>query len=156
MPPRPRTPATKPGTTAVKPIPKVPLSTVFYADDADVIIRAAGQLDFRVHKCILSVISPVFKTMFAAPEPLIKSSFLPHVDVQGSPKTWENILRTVYPMPNPTIDKLEDLELLFLVARKYQMRSVVDLHKSCFANQEFLREDPLHLYTVACASGLED
>ena len=156
MPSRPRTAATEPRATAAKPIPKIPLSTVFYADDADVVIRAAGQLDFRAHKCILSVISPVFKVMFTTPEPLIKSSFLPHVDVQGSPKTWENILRTVYPMPNPTIDKLEDLESLFLVAGKYQMRSVIDLHKSCFANQAFLREDPLRLYAVACASGLED
>ena len=119
------------------------------------VIRAAGQLDFRVHKRILSLISPVFKAMFAAPEPLVKS-FLPHVEVEGSPNTWENILRTAYPMPNPTVDKLEDLELLFLIAKKYKMQSIIDLHKLSFENPAFIREDPLRLYAIACASGLED
>lgn len=152
----PSTMSSRSSTAATKPIPKAPLSTVFCSDDADVVICAAGQLDFRVHKRILSLISPVFKVMFAAPDPLVKSSFLPHVEVQGSPKTWENILRTAYPMPNPTVDNLDDLELLFLVAMKYKMQPVIDLHKLSFENQAFLREDPLRLYAIACASELED
>ena len=41
----------------------IPLSTVFCADDADVVIRTAGPLDFHIHKPIPSLVSPVFKAM---------------------------------------------------------------------------------------------
>ena len=97
---------------AVESTPDIPLSTDFCADDADVIIRAAGSLDFRVHKIILSLASPFFKDMFTLPQPPSDTpETLPHVDVQESPKTWENILRTIYPsLPSPIIDTLDDLQ----------------------------------------------
>lgn len=42
----------------------VPLSTVFCADNVDLVICAAGSRDFRVHKSFLSFASPIFETMF--------------------------------------------------------------------------------------------
>ena len=87
-------------TVTTEPTADVPLSTDFCADDADLIIRAAGTLDFRVHKLILSLASPFFKDMFTLPQPPSDTpETLPHVDVQESPKTWENILQTIYPLP---------------------------------------------------------
>ena len=135
----------------------VPLSATFCADDADVIIRAEGALDFRVHKCILSFASPIFKDMFAIPQPLTDTpGVLPHVDVQDPPGAWENILRTIYPMPNPTIDNLDDLESLLLTAKKYEMQFVLDSYKQRFEDQAFIRSDPLRLYAIAYASGFEE
>ena len=129
----------------------------FCADDADVIIRAKGPLDFRVHKCNLSFVSPVFKDMFTIPQPSFNTlDVLPHANVQDPPGAWENILRTIYPMPNPTIDNIDDLESLLLTAKKYEMKYVIDSHIRCFENRAFIRDDPLRLYTIACAGGFEE
>ena len=66
----------------------IPLSTVFCADDADVVIRTAGPLDFHVHKPILSLVSPVFKAMFTLPQPPTNTpDTLPHIDVEESAGT---------------------------------------------------------------------
>jgi len=145
------------GTAATEPAATVRLSTVFCADDADVVIRAAGTLDFRVHKCILSLVSPIFKDMFTIPQPPTDTpGVLPHVDVEDSPNAWENILRTIYPMPHPPVNNLDDLESLLLTAKKYEMEFVINLHQQSFRNRNFIQEDPLRLYAIACAGGFED
>ena len=135
----------------------VPLSADFCADNADVVIRAAGTLDFRAHKCILSLVSPIFKDMFTIPQPPIDTpDTLPHVDVDESAGTWENILRTIYPVPHPIIDDLDDLESLLLAAKKYEMQPLIDVHKNGLENPTFVKKEPLRLYAIACACGLED
>jgi len=141
-------------TAATEPTATVPLSTVFRADDADAVIRAAGTRDFRVHKVILSLVSPVFKDMFTLPQPA--SDTLPHIDVQESPETWSNILHTIYRMPNPTINNLDDLGSLLLAAKKYDIQFIIDVHEKGFENREFIKENPLRLYGIACACELED
>ena len=148
----------KPSTAASSPTAVIPVSTDFCADDADVIIRAAGTLDFRAHKSILSLVSPFFKDMFTLPQPPSDTpETLPHVDVQESPKTWENLLRTIYPtVPNPTIETLDDLQSLLFAARVYEMESVIEVHKKAFEKRAFIEGDPLHLFSIACACGLED
>lgn len=136
----------------------IPLSTVFCAEDADIAIRAANTLDLHAHKFLLSLVSPVFKDMFTLPQPPAgKPGTLPHADVQDPPRAWENILQTIYPtLPTPTIDTLDDLESLLSAARTYEMRSVIKTHKKAFENLKFIREDPLRLYSIACACGMED
>jgi len=146
----------KPGAAEARPA-SVPLSTDFCADDADVIIRAAGTLDFRVHKLILSFASPVFRDMFTLPQPPADTpGILPRIDISESPETWDNILRTIYPMPRPILDDLDGLGSLLLAAKKYGMDFILYSHKSIFGDRRFIQQDPLHLYTIACACGFED
>ena len=148
----------EPSTAATEATATVPTSTDFCADDADVIIRAGGTLDFRVHKLILSLVSPIFKDMFTLPQPPPDTpNALPRIDVQDSAKAWENILRTIYPnQPNPTIDTLDDLESLLLAAQTYEMQSIIETHRKAFEHRKFIEKDPLRLYTIACACGFED
>jgi hypothetical protein len=135
----------------------VPLSTDFCTDDADVVVRVAGTLDFRVHKVMLSLVSPFFKTMFTVPQPPTDTpDTLPHVDVHESVEAWEHILRTIYPMPNPVVDDLHDLESLLLTATKYEMQFVIDAHKMKFEDHGLIQRDPLRLYAIACGCGLDD
>ena len=143
----------KPGAAETKPA-AVPLSTVFCADNADVVIRAAGTLDFRAHKLILSFASPIFKDMFTLPQS-DTSGTLPHVDVTESPKTWETILRTIYHLQTPVVDDLGDLGPL-LAAKKYEMQFILDSNQGIFRDRGYIQRDPLHLYAIACACGLED
>ena len=144
-------------STAGSKLAPVPLSTVFCADDADVIIRAAGARDFYAHKYFLSFVSPFFKDMFTIPQPPIDPpGAQPRVDVDESAETWENILRTIYPMPHPIIDNLDDLESLLLAAKKYEMQPIINIHKKGLENRAFMEEDPLRLYTIAYLCGLED
>ena len=136
----------------------IPLSTDFCADNADIVIRAAGTLDFRAHKLILSFASPIFKDMFTLPQPPPDTpGDLPRVDVQDSAKAWKAILQTIYPfLPNPIVDTLDDLESLLSAARRYEMKPVIEIHKKAFEHREFIEKDPLRLYTLACACGFED
>jgi len=135
----------------------VPSSIDFCADDADVIIRAAGTLDFRAHKFILSLASPVFKGMFTVPQPPTDTTdTLPRVDVDESADTWEDILRTIYPMPHPIIDNLDGPEPILLAEKKYEMQPLIEVHKKGLENLAFVQEDPLRPYAIACACGLED
>ena len=135
----------------------VPQSAAFCAGDADVVIRAAGTRDFRAHKCILSLTSPIFKDMFTVPQPPTDTpGSLPHVDVTESAETWDTILRTIYPITTPVVASLEDLESLLLAAKKYEMRFVINSHKGSFRNRGFILRDPLYLYAIACTCGFED
>jgi len=118
---------------------------------------AAGTIDFRVHKCLLSPVSPIFKTMFTVPQPPTDApGTLPHVDVTESPETWETIFRTIYPTPTPVIDSIDDLGYLFLAAEKYKTQFVIDSHENGFRDREFIQRDPLRLYAIACACGFEE
>ena len=150
-------PSGQSNTTATGPTISIPLSTVFCAGDADMVIRAAGTRDFRVHKLIISLVSPIFKDMFTIPHPPTDTpGTLPHVDVDESAETWENILRTIYPMSNPVIDNLNNLGSLLLAAKKYEMEHIIETHKKGLENRVFILEDPLYLYAIACACGLDD
>ena len=135
----------------------VDVSPPFCANDTDIAIRSLGTYEFRVHKLILSLASPIFKDMFTLPQPPADNpGVLPHVDVEESAVTWKHILLTIYPTPNPVIDDLEDLESLLFTAKKYEMQSIIDTHKMTFENHGFMRENPLRLYAIACACGFED
>ena len=142
-------------TLETEPTP-VPPSTIFCADDADVVIRAAGSRDLRAHKLILSLVSPILKDMFSIPQPPTDApGILPHVDVVESAETWEHILQTIYPMPHPIINDLNHLESLRLAAKKYEMQAIIDIHKKGLENRASIREDPLRLFAIACTCGLE-
>ena len=129
------------------------LSTFFATDDGDIVLRAGPQpdskCDFRVHKLILSLASPVFKDMFAFPQ---RSDQPPIVEVTDPPEVLDKLLRLIYPgVEPPTIDDLPTLTALLAAADKYNITSVYPILKN--ALKTFYQTSSFRAYVVACRFG---
>lgn len=66
---------------------------------ADIVLRSGGPdiVEFRAHRTILSIASPVFETMFSLPQPGAEKS-LPVCDLSEDPNTLQALLKFVYPV----------------------------------------------------------
>lgn len=66
---------------------------------ADIVLRSGGLkfVEFRAHRAILSIASPVFETMFSLPQPGAEKS-LPVCDLSEDANTLEALLRFIYPV----------------------------------------------------------
>ena len=127
--------------------------------DGDVILRAkhgTDSRDFRVHKLILSISSPVFKDMFGISQPSsVASNGVDVVDVTDPPRALEIVLRSIYPSVNPpVVDDLTTLSEALILADKYDIRVARSRLRSAF--RQFATTEPLRTYAIACRLGFED
>ena len=119
----------------------------FNAEDADLILRSADSTEFRVHRCILSIASPVFRDMFALPQP---HDPIPHVDLPETAATLNVLLRYIYPIPSPKIEDFIALSNLLVSAEKYGAEGVISRLRAILVSSRFLDFDPLRVYAIAC------
>ena len=134
-------------------------STFFTTTDGDVILHAGpepnSKHDFRVHKLILSLASPVFKDMFAFPQPpdqTLNEQQLSIVDILESPKVIDTILRLVYPgVEPPKIVDIPTLSASLSAADKYNITSIYPVFKDTL--KTFLPHHSFGVYVVACRFG---
>ena len=108
----------------------------FDAPDADIILRALGppERDFRVHKFLLSLASPVFKHMFSLPRPTSDNSGestvaeVEIVEVTDPAEALDIVLRMIYPsFTSPSLGKDFDFDTLvecLVIADKYEIRKI--------------------------------
>ena len=131
-------------------------STFFTTTDGDIILRAGpkpySKHDFRVHKFILSLASPVFKDMFAFPQPpdqiLDEEHQLPIVDILDPSDILDTILRLIYPgVEPPSITVLSTLHALFSTADKYNIASICPVLREQL--KVLLPDNPLTAYIIA-------
>ncbi|KZV68305.1 hypothetical protein PENSPDRAFT_562874, partial [Peniophora sp. CONT] len=132
----------------------------FNRPDADVILRSSDNVDFRVHKLILSIASPFFEQMFRLPTPPPPEkedeswhAGLPLVPMTESGATIELVLRFMYPIPSPKVT-LEDIGALLEFSRKYDVHicdSQVD-----FGLRNSVASDPVGVYALSLAYNLPD
>src|SRR5258705_411669 len=102
----------------------------FTADDADVVLRATRcdpPREFRVHKNILSIASPVFGDMFKIPQPADESSTtpaaaVPVIDLDDTPEDLEIFLRMVYPFGFTEMFTLDAISRALVILDKYEVR----------------------------------
>ena len=109
------------------------LSNFLTTDDGDVVLRSGSnsdsQHDFRVHKFILSLASPVFKDMFTFSQPLDLTSNEPHqlpvIDLPETTEILDIILRFIYPgIEPPNITEPSTLTSSLVAADKYNITSI--------------------------------
>jgi len=132
----------------------------FNAPDADIILRALGppKRDFRVHKLVLSLASPVFKDMFSLPQPTSgesrKSSAaeLEIVEVTDPTDALDVILRMVYPFAPPSFDgSLDTLVECLVIADKYDIQGARSRLRDVLARASSTQS--LRVYAIASRFG---
>ena len=108
-------------------------STLFATDDRDIILRAGpepdSKHDLRVHKLIISLAFPVFKDMFAFPQPpdrtRVEEPDIPIVDVPDRPKVLDATRRFIYlGVEPPKISDLPTLSTLLSAADKCNITTI--------------------------------
>lgn len=127
----------------------------YNSEDADVVIRSADGIIFRLHKTILKLTSPIFKDTFSIPCPSAaddgeeRIDDLPVVPITESSVTFQALLRFVYPGVRQ-FDSLptEYLTPLIKAARKYEMLDVAEHLEGILTAS--IRSTPLHAFAIAC------
>lgn len=124
----------------------------FEAPDADIILRSSDGKEFRVHKVILSLASPVFQGMFDLPQPKEPT---PVVDFPESSDVLQPFVQYLYPCSPPKISDLAMWADLYTVADKYSTEVVTDLLRDMLIPR-FLETSPLRVYALASHWGFEE
>ncbi|KAF7974707.1 hypothetical protein HWV62_11495 [Athelia sp. TMB] len=106
-------------------------STPFDDVYADIILRSSDAIDLKVFQLLLSMGSPFFKDM---------------------------LLSMCYPMGAanpPTLDKLEDVDVLLEAAIKYGVERVEKRAREMLVAPQHLRDSALRVFAIACRHKLE-
>jgi len=127
----------------------------FNAPDADAILRSSDEKEFRVHRLILSLASPVFQAMFSLPQPTDPPSQIPSVDVPEPSGVLQPFVQYLYPRSHPKISDLSMWAALYTAADKYNVEMVTDLLRDMLISH-FLETSPLRVYALASYWGFEE
>ncbi|KAI0642184.1 hypothetical protein C8Q79DRAFT_1013484 [Trametes meyenii] len=128
----------------------------FDRDDADFVLRSSDQVDFHVHRVILTMASSVFETMLTLPQPEGNTKIeRPLVDVSEDSETLDVLLRVCYPTSAPELRDIPLLRKVLEAANKYDIPAVLTLVKKAMVQPELLDSDPLRIFVIACRFGME-
>jgi len=125
--------------------------------DADIILRSADQVDFRVYKNILAKASPIFADMFALPRETEKdtNSEIPVVPVTEDSNTVASLLTICYPFRVPSLETLEEIFMLLSAAEKYDIDRVRQVARNILYSSSQFTAHPIKAFRLACSHRLE-
>lgn len=94
--------------------------------DANLVIRSADLVNFRVHKSILALVSPFFKDLLSLPQPSDSESVdgLPVVQLSEDTELLNSLVSILYPIPRVIPDSYEKVLNLLAACQKYDMVQV--------------------------------
>ncbi|KAJ6593279.1 hypothetical protein B0H19DRAFT_975930 [Mycena capillaripes] len=125
----------------------VPAFPFVNAPGADAILQSSDGVDFYVHRNILALVSPVFRDMFALPQPE-SSPEIPIIPVQEDSAVLDRALRFFYPGTQSVIATLDELrDIIEVLVSKYDVECVIPRIKDRLVN--LLVEKPVAVYVIA-------
>ncbi|KAG2108050.1 uncharacterized protein F5147DRAFT_181378 [Suillus discolor] len=125
---------------------------------ADVILRSADGVEFRVFRLFLSLASPFFETLFDLPQAPDGASDqemkdgLAVIAVPEDSKTLDTFLRFCYPSTlaeDPSLDNLTEVLSVLAAAKKYSLDLIERKVCQALANPKVLETDPLRSFAIA-------
>ncbi|KAG1737185.1 hypothetical protein EDB19DRAFT_1853014 [Suillus lakei] len=125
---------------------------------ADVILRSADGVEFRVFMLFLSLASPFFETLFGLPQAPDGAADqemkdgLAVIAVSEDSKTLDTFLRFCYPSTlaeDPSLNNLSEVLSVLAAARKYSLDLIEKKVCQALANPKVLETDPLRSFAVA-------
>ncbi|EKM59376.1 uncharacterized protein PHACADRAFT_249826 [Phanerochaete carnosa HHB-10118-sp] len=127
----------------------------FDALDADLVLRSSDNVDFLVSKVVMALASPVFADMFVVVEatsgrPRAATACgpdAPVADLTEHSRTLDCLLRLIYPVRNPRIERPEDALDVFQAASKYMVDHTAEDVLEQFAT--LAEKQPLQAYVQA-------
>ncbi|KAI0335156.1 hypothetical protein GY45DRAFT_988090 [Cubamyces sp. BRFM 1775] len=124
------------------------VSQLFNRADADIVLRSSDNVDFRLHKLILGMASPIFSDMLTLPDLPGQGEQPQVVEVQETATTLEGLLPFCYPMVRPVLLHIDHLQSVLRAAEKYEM-TFISSQLLCNLRL-FLPAEPLRVYATAC------
>ncbi|KAF8557936.1 hypothetical protein OG21DRAFT_1481931 [Imleria badia] len=125
---------------------------------ADIILRSSDNIDFRVFKLFLSLVSPFFETLFNIPQPADENvdqevkDGLAVISVAEDRKTLDALLRFCYPCTladDPNLEVLKDAKDVLEAARKYSLDVIEKKARQAIVNPKILEVEPLRCFVIA-------
>lgn len=139
----------------------------FNGNDADFILRSSDRVDFHVHKLILALASPTFKSMFTLPSPTPPTTThagssgdddqrdgLPIAQLSEDAATLDILLRACYPCSVPDILDLGSLQRVLDAAEKCEIEAY--RRPASVLLKSFVNAAPIQVYSLACRFGFAD
>jgi hypothetical protein len=92
---------------------------LFDVPDANLIIRSSDSVDFRVHKPVFAMASPVFKDLFSLPQPSdSESDNLPVVKLPEDSELLHSLVSIIYPVPTVIPNSYEKVLYPFVTCQR--------------------------------------
>ncbi|TFK85304.1 hypothetical protein K466DRAFT_552303 [Polyporus arcularius HHB13444] len=133
----------------------------FDSKDANLILRSSDGVDFRVHKPIIALASPVLDAFCSpAPQPPPPPASRRHrkrpvVELSEPSEVLDMFLRFIYPVPEPSIT-LDDVAILLELSRRYAASCVASRMRLHLLRPEHLESDSLRVYALASLADMDD
>ncbi|KAJ7132555.1 hypothetical protein C8R44DRAFT_664927 [Mycena epipterygia] len=122
---------------------------------ADTILRSSDEVDFYVHRAILSLVAPVFETMPFTLRQSQGTPAIPVIDLAEHSAVLDQVLRFFYPTTQPTYATLDELrDIIEILVSKYDMQCLVPAVKKHL--ESYLDTQPLAVFAVAFRYRWED
>ncbi|KAH9951148.1 hypothetical protein B0H21DRAFT_888504 [Amylocystis lapponica] len=162
------TPAASEASTESAPIEPSDAPHPFNLPNADAILCSSNAVNFRVHRMILAMASPVLEEKLAhtslftgdgseAPqETNAGQTGLPIVYLPESSRTILVLLQIYYPFNDPELNDTQDIITILTVAEKYGMKKAVRSLKALAMSTLDMKSEPLQAYLIAIRLGMRE